>query len=93
MSDLIRKAELLKAFEGDGGTFHSRDVREIIENEKTVENAVDVIRCHECKFFKRNSEHDETAVCSLKDFVEDRDSYCRHAIRREGDAISRIRII
>ena len=88
MSDMIRKTELLRKFEGGGG-YLSQDVREIIENEKEAENAVEVIRCNECRFFQQKSEHDELAVCRLKEFVENRDSYCSHAIRRAGDVISR----
>ena len=87
MSDLIRRSWMMKQLDGLGDTrLIKRNFIALVTNAPTVD-AVEVVRCRECKFGDWDSEPDDAMVCMrTKDgFWRSGNDFCSFGKRKGGD--------
>ena len=86
MSDLISRSWMMEQLEGLGDTrLIKRNFIALVTNAQTVD-AVEVVRCRECKFGDWNSEPDDAMVCMrTKDgFWRSGNDFCSYGERKDG---------
>ena len=86
MSDLISRSWMMEQLDGLGDTrLIKRNFIALVTNAKTVD-AVEVVRCRECKFGDWDSEPDDAMVCMrTKDgFWRSGNDFCSFGKRKDG---------
>ena len=86
MSDLISLSWMMEQLDGLGDTrLIKRNFIALVTNAPTVD-AVEVVRCRECKFGDWDSEPDDAMVCMrTKDgFWRSGNDFCSYGERKEG---------
>ena len=74
-ADALNMYERLKSYYGDAW----RDAQEEIDSAPTID-AVPVIRCKECRYFRPDDDCDQ---CALWEYGKtDREAFCSYAMRR-----------
>ena len=86
MSDLISRSWMMEQLDGLGDTrLIKRNFIALVTNAQTVD-AVEVVRCRDCKFGDWDSEPDDAMVCMrTKDgFWRSGNDFCSFGERKEG---------
>ena len=86
MSDLISRSWMMEQLDGLGDTrLIKRNFIALVTNAQTVD-AVEVVRCRECKFGDWDSEPDDAMVCMrTKDgFWRSGNDFCSFGKRKDG---------
>ena len=86
MSDLISRSWMMEQLDGLGDTrLIKRNFIALVTNAQTID-AVEVVRCRDCKFGDWDSEPDDAMVCMrTKDgFWRSGNDFCSFGERKEG---------
>ena len=85
MSDLIRRSWMMEQLDGLGDTrLIKRNFIALVTNAPTVD-AVEVVRCRECKFGDWDSEPDDAMVCmrTKNGFWRSGNDFCSYGERKD----------